>query len=72
MKILPIEPYYDKVFEHYTDSKIDIPFWDWIKTEYGGYQVFVKSNPTALGDKEACGLYFGEDAEATLFALRWS
>jgi hypothetical protein len=71
MKTIPIEPFYDKVFEHYKDQKIDIPFWDWIKQEYGGYQVFIKSNPSAVGEKEGCGIMFGEDEDATLFALKW-
>jgi hypothetical protein len=71
MKQIPIEPYYDKIHEYYVDQKIDIPFWDWIKQEYGAYQVFIKSNPTSTGEKEACGLLFGDEADATLFALRW-
>lgn len=72
MKTIPIEPYWDKLQEHHKDLRTDLDFWDWLKKEYGAYQVFVKSNPTALGEKEACGLMFGEDEEATLFALRWT
>jgi hypothetical protein len=49
-----------------------VDFWEWIKQEYGAYQVWIKSNPTAVGEKEASGLMFGEDEEATLFALKWS
>jgi hypothetical protein len=72
MKILPIEPYWDQLQEHYKQHHCDDDFWDWLRDEYGAYQVYVKSNPTALGEKEACGILFGEEAEATLFALRWS
>lgn len=72
MKTIPVEPFYDKLFAHYADNKIDISFWDWMQKEYGAYQVFIKSNPTSVGEKEACGLLFSDDEEATLFALRWS
>jgi hypothetical protein len=72
MKTIAIEPFYDKLQEYHRDKKIDLEFWDWLKQEYGAYQVYVKSNPSATGEKEACGLMFGEDSEATLFALRWS
>jgi hypothetical protein len=72
MITIPVEPYYDKLQEYYRDNKIDVDFWEWIKQEYGAYQVWIKSNPTAVGEKEASGLMFGEDEEATLFALKWS
>ena len=72
MKQIPIEPYYDKIHEYYVDQKIDQDFWDWIKQEYGAYQIFLKSNPNAIGEKEACGLLFSDDEDATLFALRWT
>jgi hypothetical protein len=72
MKTIPIEPFYDKLQEYHRDNHIDVSFWDWLKAEYGAYQVYIKSNPTAVGEKEASGLMFGEDEEATLFALRWS
>jgi hypothetical protein len=72
MKTIPIEPYYDKLQEYHKDLQIDAEFWEWIKQEYGAYQVFLKSNPTAIGEKEACGLFFGDDEDATLFALRWA
>ena len=72
MITIPIEPYWDKLQEHYRDKKIKIDFWDWLVQEYGAYQVYVKSNPSALGEKEACGLMFGNDEESTLFALKWS
>ena len=72
MKTIAIEPFYDKLQEYHKDNKIDVEFWEWLKQEYGAYQVYVKSNPTAVGEKEASGLMFGEDEEATLFALKWS
>lgn len=72
MKTIPIEPYWDKLKDYHRDNNIDLEFWEWLKQEYGGYQVWIKSNPTAVGEKEASGLLFGEEAEATLFALRWS
>jgi hypothetical protein len=71
MTTIPVEPFYDKLFAHYTDLQIDISFWDWVQKEYGAYQVFIKSNPTSVGEKEACGLLFSDAEEATLFALRW-
>ena len=72
MKILPVEPFYDNLQTHYRDHKIDVDFWDWLKNEYGVYQVFIVSNPTQVGEKEASGLMFSEEEEATLFALKWS
>lgn len=72
MKTIPVEPYYDKLKEYHHDQKIDVEFWEWLKQEYGAYQVWIKNNPSAVGEKEASGLLFGEDEEATLFALRWT
>jgi len=72
MKTIPIEPFWDKLQEYHKQHHCDDDFWDWLEAEYGAYQVYIKSNPTALGEQEACGLYFGDEAEATLFALRWS
>ena len=72
MITIPAEPYYDKLKEYHKDNNIDLEFWEWLKKEYGVYQVWIKSNPSAVGEKEASGLLFGEDEEATLFALRWS
>jgi len=72
MKTIPIEPFWDKLVEYHRDNKIDLGFWEWIKQEHRGYQVFVVSNPSATGEKDGCGLFFGDDEDATLFALRWS
>jgi hypothetical protein len=73
MIIMPIEPYYDKLQEHYQANrkKIKVDFWEWIQRDYKGYQVYVVSNPTAVGEKEGCGLMFGEEQEASMFALLW-
>ena len=72
MIVLPIEPFYDKLKEKHREEQCDEDFWDWIKNEYGAYQVWIKSNPTAVGEKEAAGLAFYDEEESTLFALRWS
>jgi hypothetical protein len=72
MKILPIEPFYDNLQTYHRDNKIDVDFWDWLKSEYGVYQVHLVSNPTQVGEKDASGLMFGEEEDATLFALKWS
>ena len=72
MKTIPIEPYWDKLQEYHGEHHQDRDFWEWLQQEYGAWQVYIKSNHTALGDKEASGLLFSEEEEATLFALRWS
>ena len=70
--VIAIEPFYDKLKEYHRDNKIDADFWDWLKQEYGAYQVYVKSNHTAIGENEASGLLFGTPEEVTFFTLRWS
>jgi hypothetical protein len=72
MTVLPIEPYYDRLQEAWTALAVQEEFWEWIKIEYGGYQVYVKNNPSATGEKDACGLAFGTAEEATLFVLKWT
>jgi len=73
MIIIPIESHWDKLQEHYHANKksIKVDFWDWIKRDYRGYQVYIKSTPTADGEKESCGLMFGEEEDAVMFALKW-
>jgi len=72
MKIIPIEPYWDNLQEyHRAHNPLDLDFWDWIRQEYHGYQVYIKSTPKALGEREACGLMFGEEDDAVMFMLRW-
>lgn len=71
--VIDIDPFWDKLQEYHRDhNPADADFWDWLKKEYGAYQVYVKSNPTALGEREACGLWFGTAEEVTFFTLRWS
>lgn len=72
MKTIAVEPYWDKLVEYHRDHAIELGLWEWIQQEYRGYQVFVVSNPSAVGEKEGCGLLFGDDEDATLFALRWT
>jgi hypothetical protein len=72
MTTISIEPFWDKLTEHHKQHHCDEDFWDWLKQEYGAYQVYIKSNPTAVGEKEASGLLFSDEAEAVLFTLRWS
>jgi hypothetical protein len=73
MITIPIAPYYDNLQQHYQANrkKIKVDFWDWIQRDYNGYQVYIVPNPTATGDKDGCGLMFGEEEEATAFALLW-
>jgi hypothetical protein len=73
MITIPIEPYYDKLMEHYEANRdtIGVEFWDWIRRDFNGYQVYISPNPTADGEKDGCGIMFGEEEEATIFALRW-
>ena len=73
MITIPIEPYWDKLQEYhssYNPKKLD--FWDWLRRDYNAYQVYIQPNPTALGEKAACGIMFGEEDEATFFALKWA
>ena len=72
MKTIPIEPYWDKLQEYHSEHHAELDFWLWLQQEYGAWQVYIKTNPTAVGDKEASGLLFSEEEEATLFALKWS
>lgn len=72
MITIPIEPYWEKLNEHHKQHHCDKNFWDWLKQEYGAYQVFIVSNPSAVGEEKGCGLMFGDESEATLFALKWS
>jgi len=72
MKVIAIEPYWDNLQAHHqANNPSDMDFWDWIRQEYQGYQVYIKSTPTALGEKESCGIMFGEEDEAIMFMLRW-
>jgi rhamnogalacturonyl hydrolase YesR len=73
MIVLPIAPYYDNLQQHYEANrkKIKVSFWEWIQRDYKGYQVYIVSNPTAVGEKDGCGLMFGEEQEASMFALLW-
>jgi hypothetical protein len=70
--IIPIEPYWDKLQEFHSANKIKLDFWEWLKKEFGGYQVYIVDNPTSTGEKDASGLAFYEPSEATLFSLKWS
>jgi hypothetical protein len=70
--VIAVEPFWDKLQEHHAEHGGDTDFWDWLSADYGGFQVYIKSNPTALGEKDACGLWFESEEEATLFTLKWS
>jgi hypothetical protein len=72
MITIPIDPYWEKLVEHHKQLGIDEEFWAWLKKEYGAYQVYIVSNPTQVGEQKGCGLLFGDESEATLFALKWS
>ncbi len=72
MKVIFVEPYYDRLQEYYHEHVKDLEFWDWIKQEYGGYHVYTVSNYKAVGEKAGSGLYFGSEEEITFFTLRWS
>ena len=65
MNVIAIEPYYDKLQEHYNTHVKGMDFWDWIKQEYGGYHVYLASNYQAVGPKAGSGLYFGSEEEIT-------
>jgi hypothetical protein len=72
MKVIAIEPYWDNLQAyHQSNNPPDMDFWEWLRQEYHAYQVYIKSTPTALGEREACGLMFGEEDEAIMFMLRW-
>lgn len=72
MKIIPIEPFWERLQEHHRTHHTDLEFWDWIKQEYGAYRVHLSSTPSRDGDEKSAGLMFGDDEEATLFALKWT
>ena len=72
MTVIPIEPYWEKLNEHHHQNQCDEDFWEWLKQEYGAYQVYIVSNPTEVGEEKGCGLLFGDESEATLFVLKWS
>ena len=72
VKIIPIAPYWDNLqVYHKRNNPKDLDFWDWIKQEYGAYQVYIKPTPKADGEKEACGLMFDDEDAAVMFTLKW-
>lgn len=70
--VIAIEPFWDNLQEYHANHVQDVDFWDWLKRDYGAYQVYIKTNPTAVGEKEASGLLFGSPEEITFFTLKWS
>jgi hypothetical protein len=72
VKIIPIAPYWDNLQDyHRRHNPDDLDFWDWIKQEYGAYQVYIKPTPRADGEKDSCGLMFSDEDDAVMFTLKW-
>ena len=72
MITIPIEPFWARLHEYHIQYHSDEEFWDWLKREYNAYQVYMVPDPTRTEPEKANGLWFGDDADATLFTLRWS
>ena len=51
MITIPIEPYWAKLHEYHLEHHADEEFWTWLKREYGIYQVYIVSNPSAVGEE---------------------
>lgn len=72
MITVPIEPFWEKLQEHWQANEPDVDFWEWLRRDYDAYQVYIVSNPTAVGEEKGCGIMFSTDEEATWFTLKWS
>lgn len=72
MITIALEPYWEKLHSYHKDHVQDKEFWDWLKDEYNGYQVYVVTDPSRTEPAKAYGLMFGDDAEGTFFTLKWS
>ena len=71
MVVIPIEPHWDRLQEYHQANIKDEEFWDWLRREYRAYQVYVKPTPKADGEKDSCGLMFGDEDDRMMFLLRW-
>lgn len=76
MITIPIEPYWEKLMEHYkthVDSSAGHDgLFEWLKEEYNAYQVHISNTPSRDGVEKSTGLWFADESEATFFTLKWS
>lgn len=83
MITIPVKPFWEKLQQHYTDhvatvnptnpDDTDYPgIWNWLRDEYGTFQVYIVPDPKRHPIEDSSGLLFGEASEATFFTLKWS